>query len=235
MDLTEIVTDAAVLEWVARQFPELDQDTASVGEAIHASQSSLSRKGVVARSGLKPTSTEAAKMEIYVQRGEYSIHSRRPATPCGPPLGRPVLAACLPAGPRDMAVAKQMFAPPGHRDFVPGRTTLVDHTDGHDAATVIVKKPAEGSHHNAANWRIHSRKKEHPGRNRRFFQYLHDSPLPNQTGRYVEDGGQRAFTVKAEGNKGWWVQHWQTQNQNNGGIKIPADIRFKIADPGRAA
>ncbi len=41
--------DAAVLAWIARQFPELDQDTVSVGDAIHASQSSLrvSRKGVL--------------------------------------------------------------------------------------------------------------------------------------------------------------------------------------------
>jgi hypothetical protein len=44
---------------------------------------------------------------------------------------------------------------------------------------------------------------------------------------------QRAFTITAEGNKGWWVQ--QTQKQNNRGFKIPADLRFKIADPGQAA
>ncbi len=69
-------------------------------------------------------------------------------------------------------------------------------------------------------------------RNRLFFQYLHDSPLP-KTSKYVEDGGKRAFTVKTEGNKGWWVQ--QTKSQTNGGFKIPADLRFKIADPGRAA
>ena len=122
-------------------------------------------------------------------------------------------------------MAKQMFAPPGHRDFVPGRTTLVDHTDGHDAATVIVKKPPKGSTTNAANWRVWSRHTE--PRNRLFFQYLHDSPLP-KTDKYVEDGGKRVFTITAEGNMGWWVQ--QTQCQNSYGFKIPADLRFKIAD-----
>jgi hypothetical protein len=124
-------------------------------------------------------------------------------------------------------MAKQMFA----RDVGSGRTTLVDYIDGHDAATVIVKKPPKGSNVNAANWRIHSRHKE--PRNRLFFQYLHDSPLPSQTDKYVEDGGERAFTITAEGNKGWWVQ--LTQNQNRGGFKIPAGLRFKIADTGQAA
>ena len=130
-----------------------------------------------------------------------------------------------------MAVAKQMFAPPGHRDFVPGRTTLVDHTDGHDAATVIVKKPTKGTNNSAANWRIHSRNRE--PRNRLFFQYLHDSPLPNQTDKYVEGGGKRSFTITADANKGWWAQ--QTQTGGAGGFKIPADLRFKIADTGQAA
>jgi hypothetical protein len=96
---------------------------------------------------------------------------------------------------------------------------------------VIVKKPPKGSHNSAANWRIHSRHTE--PRNRLFFQYLHDSPLPSQTDKYVEDGGKRSFTITAEGNKGWWVQ--QTQFLSRGGFKIPADLRFKIADPGRAA
>ena len=128
-------------------------------------------------------------------------------------------------------MVKQMFAPPGHRDFVPGRTTLVDHTDGHAAATVIAKKPHKGSTMSAANWRIHSRNQE--CRNRLFFQYLHDSPLPSQTDKYVEDGGKRGFTITAEGNMGWWVQ--QTKYQQTGCFKIPVDLRFKIADPGRAA
>jgi hypothetical protein len=128
-------------------------------------------------------------------------------------------------------MVKQMFAPPGHRDFVPGRTTLVAHTDGHEAATVIAKKPQTGSTSSAANWRIHSRNEER--RNRRFFQYLHDSPLPNQTSKYVEDGGKRSFTITAEGSKGWWVQ--QTKHQTRGCFKIPADLRFRIADPGQAA
>ena len=117
------------------------------------------------------------------------------------------------------------------RDLDSGRTTLVDYIDGHDAATVIVKKPTKGCNTNAANWRVWSRNRE--PRNRLFFQYLHDSPLPGQTDKYVEDGGERAFTITAEGNKGWWVQ--QTQTGAGGGFKIPADLRFKIADPGRAA
>ena len=117
---------------------------------------------------------------------------------------------------------KKMFG----RDLDSGRTTLVDRTDGHDAATVIVKKPPKGSHKNAANWLIHSRKNE--PRNRLFFQFLHDSPLP-KTSKYVENGGERAFTITAEGNMGWWAQQtWR-------GFKIPADLRFKIADPGQAA
>jgi hypothetical protein len=125
-------------------------------------------------------------------------------------------------------MVKQMF----DRDFVSGRTTLVDHEDGHDAATVIVKKATKGSTNSAANWRVWSRKNE--PRNRLFFQFLHDSPLlPNQTRKYVEDGGERAFTIAAEGNMGWWVQ--QTKHQTNTGFKIPADLRFKIADPGQAA
>ena len=124
-------------------------------------------------------------------------------------------------------MVKQMFAPPGHRDFVPGRTTLVAHTDGHEAATVTAKKPPKGCSDSAANWRIHSRNRE--PRNRLFFQFLHDSPLPSQTDKYVEDGGKRSFTVTAEGSKGWWAQ--QTKFQSNTGFKIPADLRFKIADP----
>ena len=95
---------------------------------------------------------------------------------------------------------------------------------------MIGKKPHKGCRGNAANWKIHSRKNE--PHNRRFFQYLHDSPLP-KTDKYVEDGGERAFTITAEGNMGWWAQ--QTRTQNGRGFKIPADLRFKIADPGRAA
>ena len=96
---------------------------------------------------------------------------------------------------------------------------------------MIVKKPPKGSTTNAANWRVWSRNQE-PG-NRLFFQYLHDSPLPSQTDKYVEDGGKRSFTITAEGNKGWWAQ--QTQTGGAGGFKIPADLRFKIADTGQAA
>jgi hypothetical protein len=126
-------------------------------------------------------------------------------------------------------MVKQMFA----RDVGSGRTTLVDHEDGHDAATVIAKKPPKGSDKNAANWRIFSRHEE--PRNRLFFQYLHDSPLPSQTDKYVEDGGRRSFTITAEGNKGWWVQQTRTQFLSRVGFKIPADLRFKIADPSQAA
>jgi hypothetical protein len=122
---------------------------------------------------------------------------------------------------------KQMFG----RDLDSGRTTLVDYIDGHDAATVIVKKAPNGSTNNAANWLIYSRTRE--PRNRLFFQFLHDSPLPSQTDKYVEDGGQRSFTITAEGNKGWWVQ--QTKNQTNKSFKIPADLRFMIAEPSQAA
>ena len=122
---------------------------------------------------------------------------------------------------------KQMFG----LDLDSGRTTLVDYIDGHDAATVIVKKPPKGSTNNAANWLIHSRHRE--PRNRLFFQFLHDSPLPNQTDKYVEGGGKRSFTITADANKGWWAQ--QTQTGGAGGFKIPADLRFKIADTGQAA
>jgi hypothetical protein len=124
-------------------------------------------------------------------------------------------------------MGKQMF---GH-DVDSGRTTLVAHIEGHDAATVIVKKAPKGTNSNAANWRVWSRHTE--PRNRLFFQYLHDSPLPSQTDKYVEDGGKRSFTITAEGNKGWWAQ--QTQTGGAGGFKIPADLRFKIADTGQAA
>ncbi len=125
-------------------------------------------------------------------------------------------------------MVKQMF----DRDLDSGRTTLVDYIDGHDAATVIVKKPPKGSTNNAANWLIHSRHRE--PRNRLFFQFLHDSPLPNQTDKYVEGGGKRSFTITAEGNKGWWVQ--LTKGQNSDGFKIPTGLRFfKIAEPGGGA
>ncbi len=123
-------------------------------------------------------------------------------------------------------MVKQMFT----RDVGSGRTTLVDYIDGHDAATVIVKKAPKGTNSNAANWRVWSRNQE-PG-NRLFFQYLHDSPLP-QTDKYVEDGSKRSFTITAEGNKGWWAQ--QTQSLSRG-FKIPTGLRFfKIAEPGGGA
>ena len=93
MPLKQIVTDAAVLDWIAEKFPELDQDTASVGDAIHASQSSLSRQGAASRG--EPTKT--AVMEIHVRRGEYSIHSRR--------LGN--LAAPRSAGPSSQRACLQ--------------------------------------------------------------------------------------------------------------------------------
>jgi hypothetical protein len=93
MPLKEIVPDATVLEWIAKRFPELNQDTASVGDAIHASQSSLSRQGAASRG--EPTKT--AVMEIHVRRGEYSIHSRR--------LGN--LAAPRSAGPSSQRACLQ--------------------------------------------------------------------------------------------------------------------------------
>ena len=76
MPLKEIVPDAAVLAWIADKFPELDQDTASVrvGDAIHASQSSLGRKGVASQG---KTLAETAEMVVYARLGEYSIHTRR--------------------------------------------------------------------------------------------------------------------------------------------------------------
>ena len=96
---------------------------------------------------------------------------------------------------------------------------------------MIVKKAPKGTNSNAANWPVWSRHTE--PRNRLFFQYLHDSPLP-QTDKYVEDGGKRSFTVTAEGNKGWWVQ--LTKGQNSYGFKIPTGLRFfKIAEPGGGA
>jgi hypothetical protein len=66
MPLLEIVPDAAVLAWVARQLPGLDQDrdTASVGEAIHASASSVSRKGAASRG--EPIETAVTVMEILL-------------------------------------------------------------------------------------------------------------------------------------------------------------------------
>ena len=123
-------------------------------------------------------------------------------------------------------MVKKMFG----RDLDSGRTTLVDYIDGHDAATVIVKKPPKGSTTNAANWHIHSRTRE--PRNRLFFQFLHDSPLPNQTDKYVEDGGKRSFTITAEGNKGWWAQSYY---RNMESFKIPTNLRFMIAEPSQAA
>ena len=70
-------------------------------------------------------------------------------------------------------------------------------------------------------------------RNRLFFQYLHDSPLPNQTDKYVEDGGGRSFTVTAEGNNGWWAQSYY---RNMESFKIPTNLRFfMIAEPSQAA
>jgi hypothetical protein len=94
MKLWEIVPDATVLEWIARQFPKLDQDTASVGDDIHASQSSLGRRGVASK-GYKLT--ETAVMEIYAGPGEYSTHSRR--------LGN--LAAPRSAGPSSQRACLQ--------------------------------------------------------------------------------------------------------------------------------
>ena len=94
MQLKEIVPDATVLGWIADKFPDLDQDTASVGEAIHASQSSLSRQGV-AMSGNK--FTETAVMEIHAGPGEYSTHTRR--------LGN--LAAPRSAGPSSQRACLQ--------------------------------------------------------------------------------------------------------------------------------
>jgi hypothetical protein len=85
MPLLEIVTDAAVLAWIAEKFPKLDQDTASVGEVIHANASSVSRQGAASRG--KPL--ETAEMVVHVRRGEYSTHPRR--------LGK--LAATPSAGP----------------------------------------------------------------------------------------------------------------------------------------
>ncbi len=93
MPLLEIVPDATVLAWVAEKFPELDQDTASVGDAIHANQSSLSKQGAVSRG--KPT--ETAEMVVYAGQGEYPTHSRR--------LGN--LAAPRSAGPSSQCACLQ--------------------------------------------------------------------------------------------------------------------------------
>ena len=73
MPLLEIVPDATVLAWIAEQFPKLDQDTASVGEVIHAIQSSVSRQGVASRG--EPT--ETTEMVIYAGPGKYSTHTSR--------------------------------------------------------------------------------------------------------------------------------------------------------------
>ena len=126
-------------------------------------------------------------------------------------------------------MVKQMFAPPGHDGFVPGETRLVDHTDGHDAATVVVRKPGKGTNTKAAHWLVHSRNRM--PRNRLFFQYLNDSQLPKKH-KYVEDGSRRKFTIAAEGNKGWWAQ---LNYRNHAAFTIPADLRFKLEDDSRAA
>ena len=94
MKLWEIVTDAAVLAWIAEKFPKLNQDTASVGEVIHANQSSLSRQGVASR-GERPTQT--AVMEVHIRKGEYCTHTRR--------LGN--LAAPRSAGPSSQRACLQ--------------------------------------------------------------------------------------------------------------------------------
>jgi hypothetical protein len=94
MPLKQIATDAAVLAWIAEKFPTLDQDTSSVGEVIHASQSSLSRQAVASK-GYK--FTETAVMEIHAGPGEYSTHTRR--------LGN--LAAPRSAGPSSQRACLQ--------------------------------------------------------------------------------------------------------------------------------
>ena len=94
MQLKEIVPDATVLGWIADKFPDLDQDTASVGEVVHADASRRSSMALKIK-GLKLN--ETAVMVVYARRGEYSIHTRR--------LGN--LAAHRSAGPSSQRACLQ--------------------------------------------------------------------------------------------------------------------------------
>ena len=126
-------------------------------------------------------------------------------------------------------MVKQMFG----RDLDSGRTTLVDYIDGHDAATVIVKKPHKGSNNNAANWRVWSRTRE--PRNRLFFQFLHDSPLPSQTDKYVEEAAVSGRSRLGSPQRGTRAGGPRATTETWKSFKIPTNLRFMIAEPSQAA
>ena len=75
-----------------------------------------------------------------------------------------------------------MVARAGDPGFVDGRTSLVPHIDGHDAATITAKKPPAGDTRNMAKWVVHNAARHGVFANADFYKYLEHAEGPSSGG-----------------------------------------------------
>ncbi len=117
-----------------------------------------------------------------------------------------------------------MVARAGDPGFVYGRTSLVPHIDGHDAATITAKKPPAGQGYVKGNWVVHNASPHGVFANADFYKYL----VHAEGAKLKGTGFERKFTIEeVPVRSGWWKQ-----GTVDGRTKtvLPDHLRFRLPD-----
>ena len=115
-----------------------------------------------------------------------------------------------------------MVAEPGDPGFVDGRTSLVPHIDGHDAATITAKKPPAGQRCIKGNWVVYNAGPNGVFANADFYKYLEHAEGADLRGTAL----WRKFTIE-EVRRGWWKQGKVTVQTKT---VLPDHLRFRLPD-----
>ena len=117
-----------------------------------------------------------------------------------------------------------MFAEPGDPGFVDGRTSLVPHIDGHDAATITAKKPHAGQRCIKGNWVVYNAAPNGVFANADFYKYLEHAEAEGAKLRGT--ALNRSFTIEeVPVRSGWWKQGKVTLQTNT---VLPDHLRFRL-------
>ncbi len=122
-----------------------------------------------------------------------------------------------------------MVARAGDPGFVDGRTSLVPHIDGHDAATITAKKPPAGQSCIKGNWVVYNAAPNGVFANAAFYKYLEHAEGAKLKGTALN----RTFTIEeVPVRSGWWKQ-----GTVNGRTKtvLPDHLRFRLPENGQGA